>query len=70
MLFRSGSVGAYSKGGKDDGADNRGSYRFDGYTLELHFDSGRVGRIMSFAWDDKLEHVYFQGESHRSSKHE
>ncbi|TAK85310.1 MAG: hypothetical protein EPO09_20205 [Aquabacterium sp.] len=63
-----GSVGAYSKGGKDDGADNRGNYRFDGYTLELRFDNGRVSRIMSFAWDDKLDHVYFQGESHSSSK--
>lgn len=63
-----GSVGAYSKGGKDDGADNRGTYRFEGYTLELRFDSGRVARIMSFAWDDKLDHVYFQGESHSSSK--
>lgn len=63
-----GSVGAYSKGGKDDGADNRGSYRFDGYTLELRFDSGRTARIMSFAWDDKIDHVYFQGESHSTNK--
>ena len=63
-----GSVGAYSKGNKDDGADRRGSYRFDGYTLELRFDSGRTERIMSFAWDDKLDHVYFQGESHSTSK--
>jgi hypothetical protein len=30
-----------SSGTKDDGAEHRGSYKLNGYTLEITFDSGR-----------------------------
>lgn len=32
----------------DDGAEHRGSYRLDGYALELRYDSRRVERVLSF----------------------
>lgn len=33
---------------RDDGAEHRGRYSLDGYTLEIHLDSGRVLRQLSF----------------------
>jgi hypothetical protein len=40
------------RGRKDDGAEQRGRYRLDGHALELHYDSGRIERRLSFplAW--------------------
>lgn len=43
-----GSVAVSSRNARDDGADHRGSYRLDGYTAELHYDSGRIERGLSF----------------------
>lgn len=61
-------VGTYTKGRRNDGDDHRGSYRFDGYTLEFRFDSGRVARLMSFAWNNTLDHVFIFGESYSSTR--
>jgi hypothetical protein len=40
------------KGRKNDGDEQRGSYRLEGYAMELRYDSGRVERLLSFplAW--------------------
>lgn len=63
-----GGAGAYSQGRRDDGDEHRGTYQFDGYTLALQFDSGRSGRLFSFAWDNSLKHVYLMGESYRTTR--
>jgi hypothetical protein len=39
-------------------ADRQGSYRIDGYTLELHYDNGRVERRFFYA-DDERRSIWF-----------
>jgi hypothetical protein len=39
---------------KGDGADHRGSYRLNGYTLEITFDSGRKMQILALPWGEKI----------------
>lgn len=39
-------------------ADREGSYRIDGYTLELHYDNGRVERRFFYA-DDERKSIWF-----------
>lgn len=41
-------VAISGSGRRDDGADHRGSYRLDGYAMELRYDSGRIERVLSF----------------------
>jgi hypothetical protein len=56
-----GGAGAFagSSATRDDGADHRGRYRLDGYTAELHYDSGRIERGLSFPWGDDRRMVYW-----------
>lgn len=35
---------------QSDGAGRRGTYRVDGYTLELQYDNGAVRRLFAFPW--------------------
>jgi hypothetical protein len=57
-----------SQSRKGDGADRRGHYRFNGYTLELQYDSGQTGRLMSFSWGGDLKHVFLHGETYSLAK--
>lgn len=41
-------VAVATRSQRNDGAEHRGTYRLDGYTLELRYDSGRVERVLSF----------------------
>lgn len=45
---------ATSRAARDDGAEHRGRYAFDGYTVELRYDSGRVERGLSFQHGDDM----------------
>ncbi len=47
--------------------DRSGTYRLDGYTLELRYDSGRVERLSFCATGDR-DNIYFQGEELRREK--
>jgi hypothetical protein len=42
------SVAVATSSRRDDGAEHRGRYSVDGYTLEIRYDSGRVSRMLSF----------------------
>lgn len=59
--------GVHGQSRRDNGDERRGSYRFDGYTAELHFDSGHIERLFSFAWDKKPSALYVLGESYSSA---
>jgi len=50
-----------------DGSGNRGSWKLEGYTLELRYDNGRVARVFAFPWDDKAKHVWIDGTSYISN---
>jgi hypothetical protein len=43
-----------SSGTKGDGADHRGRYKLNGYTLEITFDSGRTAQTIALPWGDKI----------------
>lgn len=43
-----GQVFASASSQRNDGASHRGTYRFDGYLLELRYDDGKVERMLSF----------------------
>lgn len=58
-----GSVVAQSQRSQDDGAEHRGSYHFEGYTLELRYDSGQVVRKLSYPWSEKLDNIVIGGVS-------
>ncbi|RQP23828.1 hypothetical protein DZC73_17065 [Albitalea terrae] len=47
--------------------DRSGTYRLDGYTLELRYDSGRVERL-AFCTTDNRDTLYFNGEELRREK--
>jgi hypothetical protein len=47
--------------------DRSGTYRLDGYTLELRYDSGRVERL-AFCTTDSRDTLYFNGEELRREK--
>jgi hypothetical protein len=47
--------------------DRSGTYRLDGYTLELRYDSGRVERL-AFCTTDNRDTFYFNGEELRREK--
>lgn len=55
------SVTVVNRSKRDDGADRRGAYTLNGYTLEVRYDSGRVGRVISFPTDEKLSAVWVNG---------
>lgn len=55
------NVTVVNRSERDDGADRRGGYTLNGYTLELRYDSGRVVRVISFPIDDKLSGVWVNG---------
>lgn len=48
-------------------ADRQGSYRIDGYTLELRYDSGRVEKRF-FVLDPDRSSIYFNGNDHYRRK--
>ena len=39
-------------GGFYDSGQEKGTYRLDGYTLELHYANGTVSRLPIYAWGD------------------
>jgi hypothetical protein len=47
--------------------DRSGTYRLDGYTLELRYDNGRVERL-AFCTTDSRDTFYFNGEELRREK--
>ena len=47
--------------------DRSGTYRLDGYTMELHYDSGRVERLSFCATSDRDE-IFFDGSEMRRQK--
>lgn len=47
-----------------DGSGNRGTWKLDGYTLELRYDNGRVARVFAFPWDDQAKHIWIDGTSY------
>jgi len=47
--------------------DRSGTYRLDGYTLELRYDGGRVERLSFCATGDR-NHIFFDGEELRRDK--
>jgi hypothetical protein len=53
------AVTATSRAARDDGAEHRGTYVLDGYTVELRYDSGRVERGLSFPRDDGQRMIYW-----------
>jgi hypothetical protein len=53
-----GGVGAFTSRQADDGASRRGRYEFNGFALTLHYDDGRLERLLSFPMDDARKTVY------------
>jgi hypothetical protein len=47
--------------------DRSGSYRLNGYTIELHYDSGRVERLSFCATSDR-NNIFFDGSEMRRQK--
>jgi hypothetical protein len=52
-------VFAGSRSSRDDGAEHRGTYVLEGYVAELHYDSGRVERGLSFPAADGRSAIYW-----------
>jgi hypothetical protein len=61
-----GNAGVYTRSSsqRDDGAKNRGTYRFDGMTLELKADDGTVRRVISMPMDAALKSIFLFGKSY------
>ena len=57
------SVYAGSQSRRDDGAKNRGTYRFDGMTIELRSDDGKVTRALCLPMDGELKSIFLFGRS-------
>lgn len=55
------NVTVVNRSQRDDGADRRGGYTLNGYTLEVRYDSGRMARVISFPTDDKVSGVWVDG---------
>lgn len=54
-----------SSGSKADGADHRGTYRLNGYTLQLAFDSGRKSEVIAFPWGKPFgKYIWLGGRSY------
>ena len=49
-----------------DGSDRRGTWRIDGFTLELRYDNGRVARVLAFPWDEKAQHIWINDTAYMS----
>ncbi|MCZ8072899.1 MAG: hypothetical protein O9341_02095 [Paucibacter sp.] len=58
------AVVAQSERSRDDGAEHCGSYHFEGYTLELRYDNGRVARVISYPWNEKLKNLFIDGDTY------
>ena len=54
-----GAVG-YAKN-KKRGSSRAGTYTINGYTLTLHYDSGKTAQLPFFFEDAKRDQVYFEG---------
>lgn len=56
-----GTAGAFAGAAsrRDDGAEQRGTYRLEGYQVELRYDSGRIERGFSFPWGEDRRMVYW-----------
>lgn len=56
------SKAPYAAGGstsqRDCGATHLGTYTFDGYTLELHYQNGQAKRLLFFYWDNKKDYAF------------
>lgn len=39
---------------RKEGSGNRGSYRLEGFTLELRFDNGNTSRVLAFPWSSSF----------------
>lgn len=50
---------------KSDG--QHGSFRTDGYTLELRYDSGEVVRVLSFPWSGDGDGVFIHGQTYTTA---
>jgi hypothetical protein len=48
--------------------DGRGAYTFDGYTLELRFDDGKVNRGFGYYWDKKKDSLVIGGTTYARPK--
>jgi hypothetical protein len=58
------SVRTSTSSTRNDGASNRGTYRFDGMTLELKADDGTVTRVISMPMDATGKSIYLFGKSY------
>jgi hypothetical protein len=48
--------------------DQKGSYTFDGYTLELRFENGKVNRTYGYYWDKKKDSLVIDGTTYSRPK--
>lgn len=59
-----GSVTVTSQNRKGDGSGNRGTYRLDGYSLQLTYDDGQVETLLCAPWNTKYENLVIGGATY------